>query len=455
MTIDGASYTVDAVGNRTQKVNNLSGGPTENYTYDAIYQLTQVVQNGSTTTESYTYDPVGNRLSSLAASPWNYNASNQLTSISGSPGTTFTYDANGNTLSKANTSGTTQYAWDFENRLTQAVVPGAGTTIFKYDPFGRRIQKSGPSGTTNYLYDGANIIEEVDASGNAVARYSMGLSVDEPLAMLRSGATHYYSADGLGSISSLTDGSGAIAATHTYDTFGNLAASAGSVVNPFRYTAREWEPETGLYFYRARYYDPSGGRFLSEDPLLVELGTSLFAYAQSNPVTYADEDGQRKKAQRPPNLPLGTKKKYWKPFQRGLDEALNRLKSGACEDFFSQWMCKESRPQGPEMIRETEYRFLKLPQGKRVAAQTTEDGYHVHMNIGGLFLKARNGGILLPDGTRLDLGSRVNVQALILLHELGHQLRDITAFTPDLDAATNAKHTLEVIHACFPEARRY
>src|SRR6202034_815605 len=73
----------------------------------------------------------------------------------------YAYDANGNTLSDASAKS---YTWDFENRLTQAVVPGTngGTTNFKYDPFGRRIQKSGPLGTTNYLYDGADLIEEVD-----------------------------------------------------------------------------------------------------------------------------------------------------------------------------------------------------------------------------------------------------------------------------------------------------
>jgi YD repeat-containing protein len=78
-------------------------------------------------------------------------------------------DANGNTLSDA--SGK-QNTWDFENRLVQAVVPGTngGTTTFKYDPFGRRIQKSGPLGTTNFLYDSANVLEEVDNSGNVVAR---------------------------------------------------------------------------------------------------------------------------------------------------------------------------------------------------------------------------------------------------------------------------------------------
>src|SRR6202051_158912 len=81
------------------------------------------------------------------------------------------YDANGNTLSDAQGRS---FTWDFENRLTQAVVPGTngGTTTFKYDPFGRRIQKSGPLGTTNYLYDGARLIEEADSSGNILARYA-------------------------------------------------------------------------------------------------------------------------------------------------------------------------------------------------------------------------------------------------------------------------------------------
>lgn len=105
------------------------------YSYDPIYELTQVV-HGATTTESYSYDAVGNRLSSLGVNPYSYNASNELTST---PSGSYTYDANGNTLADA--SGKI-YTWDFENRLVQAVVPGTGTTTFKYDPFGRRIQKA-------------------------------------------------------------------------------------------------------------------------------------------------------------------------------------------------------------------------------------------------------------------------------------------------------------------------
>ena len=103
--------------------------------------------------------------------------------------------------------------------MSSVVLPGSGGTVsFKYDPFGRRIQKSGPSGTTNYLYDGPNLLEEVDSSGNVLARYTPGARVDEPLAQLSSGSTDYYQADALGSITSLANAAGTIDTTYKYDT---------------------------------------------------------------------------------------------------------------------------------------------------------------------------------------------------------------------------------------------
>jgi YD repeat-containing protein len=96
---------------------------------------------------------------------------------------------------------------------------------FKYDPFGRRIYKSSSAATSIYAYDGDNLIEETNSSGAAIARYSQPQNIDEPLAMLRSSATSYFHADGLGSITSLSNAGGTIANTYTYDSFGELTAS--------------------------------------------------------------------------------------------------------------------------------------------------------------------------------------------------------------------------------------
>src|SRR5437016_12614698 len=109
--------------------------------------------------------------------------------------------------------------------MTSVTLPGSGGTVsFKYDPFGRRIYKSSSSGTSIFAYDGDNLVEETNSSGAAVARYSQAQNIDEPLAMLRSGATSYYHADGLGSVTSLSSSSGAIANTYIYDSFGKLTA---------------------------------------------------------------------------------------------------------------------------------------------------------------------------------------------------------------------------------------
>ena len=282
-TLDGASYTYDNVGNRVSKANYLNN-VTEGYAYDALYQLAQVTQ-GSSTTESYSFDSVGNRLSSLGMSPYSHNSANELTST---PAGSYTYDANGNTLSDA--SGR-QYSWDFNNRLTQAIVPNVGTTTFRYDPFGRRIQKSGPLGTTNYLYDQVDLLEELDNTGNVLARYSHGVGYDQPVSMTRASTASYYQSDVLSTITSLSDATGAIASTYIFDEFGNQTASTGSITNPFRFTGREFDTETGINFYRARYYDQGVGRFMSEDPLRIEGGINFFAYTLNNPANWIDPLG--------------------------------------------------------------------------------------------------------------------------------------------------------------------
>src|SRR5262249_28072349 len=229
---------------------------------------------------------VGNRLTSQSVSNYAYNSSNELTTAGLA---TYTYDDNGNTLTKTDSTGTTHYNWDFENRLTSIQLPNSNTS-FKYDPFGRRIQKNGSS-STNYVYDGANAIEEVDSSQNLLAKYSPGAGIDEHLSEFRAGAINYYEQDGLGSVTSLSAIGGSLASTYVYDSFGNLTASSGTTVNPFQYTGRDYDPETGLRYYRARYYDPTTGRFLSEDPLGFGGLTSAYSYAGNDPLDFGDPLG--------------------------------------------------------------------------------------------------------------------------------------------------------------------
>jgi RHS repeat-associated protein len=285
-TLDGTDYTYDAAGNRVSKT-ALPSNVASAYSYDPAYELTKVMQ-GATQKESYTYDAVGNRTYQPGA-PYTYNASNEMLTREGVP---YTYDADGNTLSKTNGSGTTSYAWDFENRLTSVTLPAGAVVSFKYDPFGRRINKSSPAGSTTYVYDGDNAVEELTGStGTLGERYTFGPGTDEPLVGQRQPLILYYEADGLGSVTSLTTPTGSVAATYTYDSFGFMTASTGSATNWYRYTARQFDSDTALYYDRARYYDPTAGRFLSEDPIGSKGGVNFYAYVRDNPANLTDPMG--------------------------------------------------------------------------------------------------------------------------------------------------------------------
>jgi RHS repeat-associated protein len=175
----------------------------------------------------------------------------------------------------------------------QQVADPTGTYAFKYDPFGRRIYKQWPSFTGIFVYDGPNLIETLNASGAEVSSYTQQMqSIDEPLAEVRGSTTDYYEADGLGSITSLSTSAAALSNTYTYDSFGNTTNFTGTLRNPFSYTAREFDQETGLYEYRARYYDQTSGRFISEDPLGYRSDDlDFYRYVHASPVNYTDPSG--------------------------------------------------------------------------------------------------------------------------------------------------------------------
>ncbi len=171
---------------------------------------------------------------------------------------------------------------------------------------GRRIEKDVNGVSTRFVYDNEDIVAEVDGTGASQAISLHGPGIAEPLAVSRrteAGFNRFiYHADGLGSITTLTDLSGTPVRTYTYDSFGRIVDETGTVIDPYTYTGREFDPETGLFYYRARYYDPSVGRFLQRDPigdlipprmllLLGVLEESPYAFVQNNPVNFHDPLG--------------------------------------------------------------------------------------------------------------------------------------------------------------------
>jgi RHS repeat-associated protein len=170
----------------------------------------------------------------------------------------------------------------------------------------RHICKQLPSATSIFVYDGLNLTETVNGAGGLVARYAQGPGVDQPLAMQRGSTTDYYEQDALGSVTSLTAANGSIAQTYTYDSFGNTTNSSGSLTNFFRYTGREFDTETNLYYYRARYYDPTPGRFASEDPIRFWAGNDFYRYVSNRPVYFGDPRGYCP----PPGSQQSPKKSY-------------------------------------------------------------------------------------------------------------------------------------------------
>ena len=145
---------------------------------------------------------------------------------------------------------------------------------------------------SSYFYDGANMIAEYNENGDMKAKYSHNLGIDLPLSVQQGKNVYWYHADGLGSIVALSDKHGFEAQEYSYDSFGNIKSENGIVDQPYTYTGREWDKETGLYYYRARYYDPLTGRFMQKDPIGFSAGdVNLYRYVGNNPVNFLDPFG--------------------------------------------------------------------------------------------------------------------------------------------------------------------
>jgi len=282
-TLASASYTLDAVGNRTART-DLAG--TQSYAYDSAYRLTSVTYPGPSTT-TYAYDAFGNRTStttSAGTTTTAYNDASEITSVtppSPAPAVSYTYDANGNVTAR----GSDSFSWDYENRLTAATVGGTNYT-YSYRGDGLRNSATTGGATTTFTWDiNAGLPVILDDGSQYI--YGNGL-----IAQVAGANTSYYLSDGLGSVLATTDASGNVVNTYTYDVYGKTTASSGSQPNSFQFAGQQTDP-TGLQYLRARYYDPSTGSFLSRDPLSATPGWSgsPFGYAGANPSSNVDPTG--------------------------------------------------------------------------------------------------------------------------------------------------------------------
>jgi len=241
-----------------------------------------------------------------AARQWVSSTPCALNRLTANSSFTYAYDASGNlTRKKASVSGAaTTYNYDSENELTSVVLPGGQTATYKYDALGRRIYRSFGGTTYQYVYDNQDILAIVDQNDNLVALFTHGPGIDEPLEIRQgaSGPEYFLHADGLGSIVAVTDGTGNVVERMQYEAYGQpvfldergsspAVESQSFTGSPYAFTGREWDQESGLYYLRARNYDPLTGIFIQQDPIGILGELNFYAYGDESPLNYGDPTG--------------------------------------------------------------------------------------------------------------------------------------------------------------------
>ena len=292
---EAVGFKYDAV-SRVQQL-TLPNGVQANYGYyaDSRIQSIQWLKADNTVLGNlaYGYDNVGRMISQTgsfapqvlpAASTGanGFDANNRQTPYNGQA---LAYDLNGNLIG----DGVRTYVWDARNRLT-SITQGATTIAsFQYDALGRRIARTENGQTTSYLYDGLNAVQET--VGTTINPILTGLGIDTRYARNDVGGVRtYFLTDAVGSTRALTSTTGAVLDVYDYDLFGNGTQTASGYNNPYQYTGREHDA-SGLYYYRARYYQPLMGRFISEDAIGLRGGLNTYAYVRDNPLQSVDPTG--------------------------------------------------------------------------------------------------------------------------------------------------------------------
>jgi len=207
-------------------------------------------------------------------------------------GYTLTYDNVGNLTHKSKTGFDQYYYWNSIGQLDSVVTNGARIT-FLYDGQGRRVAKV-TGLDLRYIYSGSQLIAEVDSSNptHAADIYRYYPGVDNPQSVKAVSGTYFYlSAIGTLGVAAVIDSTGKIKNRYRYNPWGGLEDSVETVSNVLKFAGREYDPETHLYYNRARYYDPQLARFISEDPIGQNGGANQYAYAANNPIGSSDPSG--------------------------------------------------------------------------------------------------------------------------------------------------------------------
>jgi RHS repeat-associated protein len=285
-TFFSQTYTWDAVGNKTQR--SIAGGISVDYQYDLLDRLKQSTHSVNGTT-NYNWDDVNNRTDTGFSIGGSTDDSYKLNEYISTPFNTRTYDLNGNTTS----INTAIIEYDYRNQMTN-YSDGSSTTDYKYDALGRRIAKITDGNEIQYLHYGSRVIEEQDNTGTTLATYVYGNYIDEVLNMQRAGNNYYYYTDDMFNVMSLTNSSGSVVETYDYDDFGN-PTNTSSIGNPYLFNGRRYDQESGFYYYRTRYQDPTIGRFTTRDTIGIwgdasNLGNG-YTYVGNNPWSYVDPWG--------------------------------------------------------------------------------------------------------------------------------------------------------------------
>jgi RHS repeat-associated protein len=264
---------------------------TRTFGYDLADRLKTVTASNNQN-ESYTFDDVGNRTASHRASSYTYqqNQYNRLeTAVTPSQTLKYGYDANGSMTTKAEGSNFWRYVWDYENRMG-AASSRKQSVRYKYDALGRRVQRAvvgGKDENTKFIYDGQDVL--ADDNAGTLTKYQNGLGIDNKLRVQTGNDAKYFVADHLGSTNGLTDSTGSLTSQTAYDSFGN---QTGTLATRYGFTGRERDDTTGLMYYRARFYDPNLGRFISEDPIGFGGGDlNLYGYVSNSPGSFTDPSG--------------------------------------------------------------------------------------------------------------------------------------------------------------------